>query len=337
MNIDFIQLAHGSGGSATTRLLQQIFLPRFRDIGLQPENDAALLPIGNGVTLAFTIDGFVVDPPFFPGGDLGSLSVNGTINDLAVMGARPLYLACGFVISVGVSSATLSQIAASMQKAASASNVQIVAGDTKVVESRGTAPQIQITTSGIGIVEAKEPWHTPRVRPGDQLILSGTIGEHTLAVLGARYNWFQHDPITSDCASIYPMLAPLHSIPGIHWVRDITRGGLGGVLSELAHATGYGTELYEERIPISSLVKGWCEILGYDPLYLANEGKALLVVDQTAASHILGELQQTALGKHASLIGEISSVRQPVVILNTSVGGRRLVPAPAGELFPRIC
>ncbi|NLJ26163.1 MAG: hydrogenase expression/formation protein HypE, partial [Firmicutes bacterium] len=225
----------------------------------------------------------------------------------------------------------------SMQEAAAASNVQIVAGDTKVIESRGATPQIQITTSGIGIIEAKEPWHIPRVRPGDQLILSGTIGEHTLAVLGARHNWFQLDPIASDCASLYPMLAPLHSIPGIHWVRDITRGGLGGVLSELAHATGYGIELHEEEIPVSSLVRGWCEILGYDPLYLANEGKALLAVDRAAASHILSELRKTALGRHASLIGEIGSKRQPVVILNTSIGGRRLVPAPAGELFPRIC
>lgn len=337
MSMEFIQLAHGSGGSATTKLLEQIFLPRFRDIGLQPENDAALLPIGNGVTLAFTIDGFVVEPPFFPGSDLGSLSVNGTINDLAVMGARPLYLACGFVISVGVSSTMLSQIATSMQEAAAASNVQIVAGDTKVVESRGTTPQIQVTTSGIGIVEAIEPWHTPRVRPGDQLILSGTIGEHTLAVMGARHSWFQHDPIASDCASLYPMLVPLHPIPDIHWVRDITRGGLGGVLNELAHATGYGIELDEEKIPISSLVRGWCEILGYDPLYLANEGKALLAVDRAAASHTLSELGKTVLGRHASLIGEISSDEQPVVILNTSIGGRRLVMAPAGELFPRIC
>ena len=337
MNIEFVQLAHGSGGSATTRLLEQVFLPRFLDIGLQSENDAALLPIGNDITLAFTIDGFVVDPPFFPGGDLGSLSVNGTINDLAVMGAKPLYLACGFVISAGVKSAILAQIATSMQKTAMASGVQIVAGDTKVVESRGAAPQIQITTSGIGIIEAKEPWHTPRVRPNDQLILSGTIGEHTLAVLGARHNWFQHDPITSDCTSLYPMLAPLHSIQGIHWVRDVTRGGLGGVCSELAHATGYGIELYEEEIPISSRVRGWCEVLGYDPLYLANEGKALLAVDRAVAPHILGELQKTALGEHASLIGEINSNKQPVVVLNTSIGGRRLVPAPPGELFPRVC
>lgn len=338
MNMEFlIQLAHGSGGGATTRLLQEIFLPSFHDIGLQPENDAALLSLGNGMALAFTIDGFVVDPPFFPGGDLGTLAVNGTINDLAVMGAKPLYLACGFVISVGVPSVTLAQITTSMQKAAIASGVQVVSGDTKVIESHSGTPQILVTTAGLGILETEEPWHIPRVKPGDQLILSGTIGEHTLAVLGARHNWFQHDPITSDCASLYPMLAPLHPIPDVHWVRDITRGGLGGICDELACATGYGIELYEEKIPIGPLVRGWCEVLGYDPLYLANEGKALLAVDRAAVPLILGELQKTALGKHASLIGEISHGKQPVVILNTSVGGRRLVPAPAGELFPRIC
>jgi hydrogenase expression/formation protein HypE len=336
MNIEFIQLAHGSGGSATTRLLQQMFLPRFCELGLQPENDAALLSIGDK-TLAFTIDGFIVEPPFFPGGDLGSLAVNGTINDLAVMGAKPQWLACGFIISAGVAGTVLERIVTSMQKTAMAADIQLVAGDTKVIESQGKSPQILVTTAGLGILETPEPWHTPRVKPGDQLILSGTIGEHTLAVLGARHDWFQHDPIISDCANLYPMLEPLHSLPGIHWVRDITRGGLGGVCNELAHATGLALEVNEEKIPISSLVRGWCEVLGYDPLYLANEGKALLAVDQAAVPLILSELQKTALGKHASLIGEISPRRQPVVILNTSIGGRRLVPAPAGELFPRIC
>lgn len=336
MNIEFIQLAHGSGGSGTAKLIQQIFLPHFHELGLQPENDAALLSLGSK-TLAFTIDGFVVEPPFFPGGDLGSLAINGTINDLAVMGAKPLWLACGFIISVGVAGTVLDRIAASMQEAAIAAGVQLVAGDTKVIESQGKSLQILITTAGIGILQTEKPWHTPRARCGDQLILSGTIGEHTLAVLGARQGWFQDDRITSDCANLYPMLEPLHSLPDIHWVRDLTRGGLGGVCNELAQATGYGVELYEAEIPIDRSVRGWCEILGYDPLYLANEGKALLAVDRRAAAHVLGELQKTALGRHASLVGEISSQQQPLVILNTSVGGRRLVPAPTGELFPRIC
>jgi hydrogenase expression/formation protein HypE len=317
-------------------LLQQIFLPHFHELGLQPENDAALLSMGSN-TLAFTIDGFIVDPPFFPGGDLGTLAVNGTINDLAVMGAKPQWLACGFILSVGVAGTVLDRIAVSMQETAIAAEVQLVAGDTKVIESQGKSPQILITTAGIGILQTEKPWHTLRVKPGDHLILSGTIGEHTLAVLGARHGWFQQDSIISDCANLYPMLEPLHSLPGTHWVRDLTRGGLGGVCNELAQTTGYGIELYEAEIPINRSVRGWCEILGYDPLYLANEGKALLAVDRTATSHILSKLQQTALGKHASLIGEISSQQRPLVILNTSIGGRRLVPAPAGELFPRIC
>ena len=337
MHIEFIQMAHGAGGSATMKLLEHVFFPNFRRLGLQPENDAALLTLGNGETLAFTIDGFVVDPPFFPGGDLGNLAVHGTINDLAVMGAKPLWLACSFIISVGTTGTVLNRIAISMQEAATASNIQLVAGDTKVVEARSQTPQILITTSGIGILQTEQPWHTPRLRPGDQLIVSGTIGEHTLAVLGARHGWFQHDPIISDCASLYPMLEPFHPIAGIHWVRDITRGGLGGICHELARATGYMVELWEKDIPIDPRVRGWCEILGYDPLYLANEGKALLAVDPETAPQVLSDLRRLPLGKYASLVGQISSERQPWVVLNTSVGGRRLVPAPAGELFPRIC
>ena len=337
MSIEFIQLAHGSGGSATTKLLEQVFLPHFRDLGLQPDHDAALLPLSDDVTLALSIDGFVVEPPFFPGGDLGTLAVNGTGNDLAVMGAKPLWLACGFIISVGTSSNVLAQVVKSMGQTALASDMKLVAGDTKVIESQGPAGQILITTAGIGILEVKNPWHTPRVQPGDQLILSGTVGEHTLAVLGARHGWFQLDPITSDCAFLYPMLRELHFIPDISWVRDITRGGLGGVCNELAQSTGYGLELHEKDIPISNLVASWCEMLGYDPLYLANEGKVLLAVHPQGAAQVLATLQKTPLGKDAALIGHVSDQRQPMVVLNTAVGGRRIVPAPAGELFPRIC
>lgn len=337
MSIELIQLAHGSGGSATLRLFEQVFLPHFRDLGLQPDNDAALLSLGNDTTLAFTIDGFVVDPPFFPGGDLGILAINGTGNDLAVMGAKPLWMACSFIISAGTATATLERVVESMEHAAKVFSVQLVAGDTKVVESKGAAPQILITTAGLGILEVKEPWHVQRIRPGDELILSGTIGEHTLAVLGARHGWFERDPVTSDCAFLYPMLRKLHSIPDIHWARDVTRGGLGGIVNELAKASGYGIELYEKGIPISDLVASWCEMMGYDPLHLANEGKVLLSVDPEASPRVLAALQNTPLGKNAAPIGHVMDGGPPLVVLNTAIGGRRLVPAPSGELFPRIC
>jgi hydrogenase expression/formation protein HypE len=335
---EIIGMTHGSGGNSTHRLLERFFIKHFKDLGLQPHNDAALLELDNSTTIAITTDGFVVNPLFFKGSNIGELSITGTCNDLAVMGAEPKWLTCGFILGTGTPFYILEKVVKAMSQAAIEQEVQLVAGDTKVVEHHEKPPYILITTSGIGIIRTSYPWHINNVRPDDTLIISGTIGEHTLAVLNARNGWFKHSSISSDCAPLYPMLKSLHSQETVHWVRDVTRSGLAGVCNELSDATGLIVELSEESIPISEEVNGWCEVLGYDPLTLANEGKALLAVDSSAKIKILELLRRHPLGKDAAIIGELkTSQDKPMVILNTTIGGKRIIPSPSRDHFPRIC
>lgn len=332
-----VELAHGGGGAASWQLVREVFASRFGACGLQPEGDAALVELPSGATLAITTDAFVAYPPLFPGGNIGTLAVTGTCNDLAVMGARPRWLTCAFIISVGTSIKLLADLAEAMATEARTQQVQIVAGDTKVVENHGREPQIYITSTGVGIIEAELAWRCDRVRSDDVLILTGTIGEHTMALLGARHGWSM-GRIESDCVSLYPLLRRLHQQRGVHFARDVTRGGLLGVCHELVQATGLSAMLDEACIPITDEVAGRCELLGYDPLTLANEGKALLVVAADTAALVMSRLRSHPLGRKASVIGRMSDKTvPPLVILNTSVGGQRVLPPPTGTLFPRIC
>lgn len=331
-----ILLGHGSGGRLSHRLIKELFLPAIGGEKLAPLADAAILPQSPG-ELAFTTDSFVVTPVEFPGGDLGRLAVCGTVNDLAVMGARPLYLSAGFLIEEGLPLDLLQRLLGSMRAAAEEAGVEIVTGDTKVVE-HGACDQLFINTSGIGRLE--EPrWHgLGAVRPGDRVIVSGTIGDHGLAVLACRNDLHFESPIRSDCAPLWTLVDSLRRGGiGVRWMRDPTRGGLGTTLNELVEDQPFGVRLEETAISVRPEVRALADILGLDPIYVANEGKLVAVVPAESEGAALATLRAHPLGAEAVVIGTVVADHPGRVVLATRVGGTRLVDMLTGDQLPRIC
>jgi hydrogenase expression/formation protein HypE len=330
-----IVLGHGSGGKLTAQLIEGVFLPAFGNPALNKLDDQAVLAL-NGSRLAFTTDSFVVTPIFFPGGDIGHLAVNGTVNDLAMSGARPLYLSAAFILEEGLPMDDLRRVVASMRQAAEQAGVQLVAGDTKVV-NRGKGDKIFITTTGIGVIEHPVNISADRARPGDTVILSGFIGDHGMAILSQRENLEFEGVIESDTAPLHELVAAMLEVTDeIHCLRDATRGGVATVLHEIASRSAVGMLLHESDIPVRETVRGACEILGLDPLYVANEGKLVAVVERDAADVVLARMRQTSAGCDARIIGEIIE-RPRMVLMKTEIGGTRVLDTLFGEQLPRIC
>jgi hydrogenase expression/formation protein HypE len=334
-------LGHGSGGKLTADLIDHIFLPAFRNPTLDKLDDQAVITIG-GARLAFTTDSFVVTPIFFPGGDIGRLAVHGTVNDLAMSGARPLYLSAAFILEEGLAVDDLRRVVESMRAAAAEAGVEFVTGDTKVV-NRGKGDQVFITTTGIGVIESDVHISADRARPGDQIILSGYIGDHGMAIMSQREGLEFEGAIASDCASLHGLVATMLRTPTadgvdfIHCLRDPTRGGAATTLNEIAKRARVGMLLREQSIPVRESVKGACEVLGLDPLYVANEGKLLAVVAPEMAHAVLGQMQQHPLGQDAALIGEVIAEHPGMVLMKTTIGGTRVLDVMFGEQLPRIC
>jgi hydrogenase expression/formation protein HypE len=333
---DTILLGHGSGGKLSADLVREIFLPAFQNSALEKLDDQAVVEIA-GLRVAFTTDSFVVKPLFFPGGDIGSLAVHGTVNDLAMGGAAPLFLSAGFIIEEGLSMDVLRRIVDSMQQAASAAGVQVVTGDTKVVE-RGSADGLFINTTGLGIVPQGLRLSADQARPGDKVILSGCIGDHGIAILAQREGLEFESKIQSDSAALHLLVSEmLAASDGIRCMRDPTRGGLSSALNEIAAQSQVGIELREVTIPVRDEVRGACEMLGLDPLYVANEGKLVAIVSSTAACAVLEAMQRNPLGQEARIIGTVHQQRKGLVTMRTCLGTTRIVDMLAGDQLPRIC
>jgi hydrogenase expression/formation protein HypE len=337
LNNDLILLGHGSGGTLSHQLLEGLLIPALSGEGLAGRNDAAVLDLA-GQRLAFTTDSYVVDPIFFPGGCIGDLAVNGTVNDLAMMGATPLWLSVGMIIEEGFSRRELAAIAAAMREAADRAGVRIVTGDTKVVP-RGKADRIFINTSGIGVIRHGREIDGTRARPGDRIIVSGTIGDHGIAVLASREGLDLESGVQSDCAALNGLVADLLETAGdaVHVLRDPTRGGVATTVKEIALQSGVDITLDEASLPINSGVKGVCAILGLDPLYVANEGKLIAFVAPERADDLLTAMRRHPRGKNAAVIGEVTGTGAGKVLMRTAVGGVRGVEMLSGEQLPRIC
>ncbi len=338
---DRIVLGHGSGGRLAADLLKSVFLPAFRNDILGALEDQATLAVRNdpsGATrIALTTDAFVVKPLFFPGGDIGSLAVYGTVNDLAVGGARPLYLSAAFILEEGLPIADLEKIVASMKAACDIAGVTLVAGDTKVVH-RGACDGVFITTSGVGILSPRFKLSVANAKPGDKILVSGTLGDHGIAILSVRESLEFDTVLESDCAPLTGLAQTLlEHVPDTRLMRDATRGGASSVLHEIAEASNVGIELEENAIPIRDEVRGACEILGLDPLYVANEGKLVAVVPEADADRALAAMRSHSLGKNAAIVGSVVSIRPKVVTMRTAIGSERVVAMLAGEQLPRIC
>ena len=335
-NYSEIVLAHGSGGKLSHQLIDKIVLPQFRNELLEPLHDGAIFSIG-GERVAFSTDSYVVNPIFFPGGDIGKLAVHGTVNDLSMCGARPLYLSVGFILEEGTPMDDFWRIVQSMREAAEISGVSLVTGDTKVVD-RGKADKIFINTSGIGIVPEGVNIHPARAQAGDRIIVSGPIAVHGIAIMSVRENLEFETQIASDTAPLNGLVdVILKASKDIHVLRDPTRGGITSALTEITQVAKVGMLLNEAHIPISEEVKGACEILGLDPLYVANEGKLLAVVAPADADRVLSAMHSHPLGKEAAIIGEVTSNHPGFVMMKTRVGGTRVVDMLSGEQLPRIC
>ena len=332
-----ITLAHGAGGKATHTLIDALFLEAFRNPVLEAMEDQAVLSVG-GARVAFTTDSYVVSPLFFPGGDIGDLAVNGTVNDLAMSGARPLYLSCGFILEEGFPIADLQRIAASMAAAAAAAGVSIVTGDTKVVQ-KGKADGCYINTAGVGVLERPIELGAHRCRPGDAIIVSGPIGDHGVTVMLARGELEIESDVTSDTAPLHELVAALlDAVPdGVRAMRDATRGGVATILNEMAKASNVAVILDEDQVPVRPEVNGACEILGIDPLYVACEGRFLAVVDGEATEEALAALRGRPGGEGAAVIGRIKDDPPGLVLLKTGFGGTRIVDMLVGDPLPRIC
>lgn len=331
-----ILLDHGSGGRLSNDLIAGMMLPAFNNPILSPMEDGASLDIA-GCRLAFSTDSYVVDPIFFPGGNIGDLAVNGTVNDVAMCGARPLYLSAGMIIEAGFAREDLRTILAAMGRAAETAGVQVVTGDTKVVP-QGSVDKIFINTSGIGVIPEGVRISAANARPGDQVILSGPIADHGMAVLAQREGLDFDTPIKSDSAALNHMVGRmLGACSDIHVLRDPTRGGVGTALNEIAEQSGMGIRIYEEHIPVTDSVAALCELLGFDPLYVANEGKLLAFVDSKNAESVLFAMKQDSLGKEARIIGEVVAAHSGRVVMETAIGGERIIDMLSGEQLPRIC
>jgi hydrogenase expression/formation protein HypE len=331
-----IVLAHGSGGKLSQQLIQKMVLPHFNNEVLNPLHDGAMFSV-NGVKLAFSTDSFVVNPIFFPGGDIGGLAVNGTVNDLAMCGSRPLYLSCAFILEEGFPLSDLSRVIQSMQRSAKVAGVNLVTGDTKVVD-RGKGDKIFINTSGVGVVDSGVNIHPSRAQVGDKIILNGPIAVHGIAIMSVREGLEFETEIASDTAPLNGLVETMFAVSKeIHVLRDPTRGGITSALNEIAGQVGLGIQLEETSIPISEEVKGACEILGLDPLYVANEGKLLAFVAAEQADVVLSAMHGHPLGKEAAIIGEVVAEHCGYVTMKTRVGGVRVVDMLSGEQLPRIC
>ena len=336
-----VTLAHGSGGKAMQALINDVFVRAFDNPLLRPLEDQARLVLSDlaryGDRLAFTTDSFVVDPLFFPGADIGQLAVNGTVNDLAMSGARPLYLSCAMIIEEGLEIATLQRVAASMRTAAEAAGVAIVTGDTKVVP-RGAADKLFINTTGLGVIPAGVNIQAINARPGDRILLNGYLGDHGAAIVDARGDLALENTITSDCQPLHQLVQAMLAVcPDIHCLRDATRGGLATVLNEFAASAGCCLRIDERVLPVRDEVRGMCEILGLDPVYLANEGKLVALVPAAAAEPVLAAMRAQPAGRDALIIGEVLAAPQGRVVMRTLFGGERIVDRLVGEQLPRIC
>ena len=331
-----IDLDHGSGGEASHELVQEVFLSRLDNPFLRPLDDSAVLDLP-GCTLAMTTDNYVVDPIFFPGGNIGSLAVHGTVNDLSMQGARPLYMTLGLILEEGLNLDDLVAIIDSAAEAAAEAQVSIVAGDTKVVP-KGHVDKIFINTSGIGLIPEGVNVSGDNARPGDLLIINGNIGDHGMAILSTREGLSFKTPLISDSAPLNLLVGSiLDKSHEVHVLRDPTRGGVATALNEVASRSGVGIELFEKRLPISPSVSSACEILGLDPLYVANEGKCLVIVSREASDKVLKVMKKGKYGKGSKIVGEVTADNPGKVLLKTRIGGTRILSMLTGEQLPRIC
>ncbi|HBY60204.1 MAG TPA: hydrogenase expression/formation protein HypE [Solibacterales bacterium] len=331
-----IVLAHGGGGALSTELVEHLFLPAFRNPALEILGDSAVVPLPAG-RIALSTDSFVVRPLVFPGGSIGDLAINGTVNDLAMNGARPLYLTAGFILEEGLALDALGGIVQRMAAAARAAGVAIVTGDTKVVE-RGHGDGVYINTAGVGLVPEGLLLGPRQVRPGDAVLLSGTIGDHGMAIMSVREGLSFESPIVSDCAPLHGLVARMLEVPGaVRMMRDPTRGGLAASLQEIALAAGVGILLDERQLPVRPEVQGACELLGLDPLHVANEGKLTAVVAPADAAAVLARMHAHPLGAEARIIGTVTEGPAGTLACTTAIGATRIVPRQLGEQLPRIC
>ena len=336
-----ITMAHGSGGKAMRDLIQDVILGAFNNPLLAPLEDQAVVNLSeltrHGDRLAFTTDTYVVHPLFFPGGNIGTLAINGTVNDLAMSGARPLYLSCGLVLEEGLPVDTLRRVTMSMREAADAVGVSVVTGDTKVVE-RGSADKLFINTAGIGVVPVGVSISASRAQAGDKVIVNGYLGDHGCAILLARNELALETDVETDCQPLADLVRAMLAVcPDIHCLRDVTRGGLATVLNEFAQSSQVGIRLEENQLPLRETVRGACEILGLDPLYLANEGKLVALVSAAIADELVEAMRAHPAGQEAAIVGEVLAAPAGVVMLGTGFGGGRIVDLLVGEQLPRIC
>lgn len=335
---DVITMAHGNGGFLMQKLIEEHFIQAFNNPLLAQGEDQARLPLTplatQGDRLAFSTDSFVIDPIFFPGGNIGKLAVCGTLNDVVVSGAIPHYLSCGFILEEGFPLSQLQQIISAMAECATQSGVQIVTGDTKVVP-RGAADKIFINTSGIGVIPSTIQWGMQHIQAHDKIIVSGTLGDHGATILNLRENLGIQTDLVSDCAVLTPLIELLRPIHGVKTLRDATRGGVNAVLHEFSHSSGFGMQIYQDNLPIRTEVRGICELLGLDALNFANEGKLVIIVSPDAEQQTLSTLHSHPLGKNAAVIGEV--IAEQKVRLIGSFGQSRLLDLPITEPLPRIC
>jgi hydrogenase expression/formation protein HypE len=335
---DKVLLGHGSGGKLSHELISSLFVRHFHNEYLEKQTDSSILTLDSR-QVAFTTDSFVVDPLFFPGGNIGKLAICGTVNDLAVSGAKPLYLSAAFIIEEGFPFDQLELIVRTMAEEAGRAGVAIVTGDTKVV-NRGKCDKIFINTTGIGIIDEKHRniGEGSLIAPGDKIIINGPVGDHGMAVLAARQELNIQSDITSDCA---PLNGLIHNIlsetDGVKFMRDATRGGLATVLAEVAEKKSYGITLDEDKIPVRQKVRSFCELLGFDPLYVANEGKVVIIAAAASVPKILDIMKKHEFGKEAAVIGEVAGDNPGRAWINTGIGGKRILDMLAGEQLPRIC
>ncbi|MGA2888990.1 MAG: hydrogenase expression/formation protein HypE [Terracidiphilus sp.] len=332
-----IVMGHGGGGKLGNELVEHLFLPAFRNAELESLGDAAVLELAGG-KLAMSTDSFVVQPLFFPGGSIGELAVNGTVNDLAVSGAEPRYLSASFILEEGFPLAQLAAIVEDMAKAATVAGVKIVTGDTKVVE-RGHGDGCYINTAGVGLMRPGIHVGPRRAQAGDAILVSGTIGDHGMAIMSVREGLEFESQIRSDCASLNGMIAEVLEAAGtaVHTMRDPTRGGLASTLNEIAQASGVGVEIDEPSLPVRTEVQSACELLGLDPVYVANEGKAVFFVAPEAAEQVLAVLRAHPLGREAARIGRVTAKHPRMLVARTAMGANRVIPTQIGEQLPRIC
>jgi len=338
-NYPTIVMGHGAGGKMMNDLIQHLFASDFHNDLLAQLGDSTALDLtaNSGQRLAFSTDSFVVSPLFFPGGDIGELAVNGTVNDLAMSGAKPLFLSAGFILEEGLPMETLGRVSASMAHACKQAGVQIAAGDTKVV-NKGHGDGVYINTSGIGLIPAGVDIAPQNAKPGDAILISGTLGDHGMAIMSVREGLGFESQIQSDTAPLNGMVAEiLAASKEVHCLRDATRGGLSAVLNELAVASNVGIEFEEEKVPVRPAVNAACEMLGLDPFYIANEGKLVAFVPEAQADEVLAVIKNNEYGKDAAMIGRVVETHPGMVVAKTAIGSTRVVDLPAGELLPRIC